>query len=347
MIKQHWWKITGIALIIYALVVGVLIPLKPAVEKLSVTSAASGDTVRVKVFGYNTYFKQATDVNVWLKFDSVHLVKGRNIQLITDQQLEVSFALPQFLPTKAKVQDATMIIDTDADGSFPYPGAIAVAQDSINPAMATATEKIGKLHEVPFTNFPFRNILQETIRCLYYHVPLWFAMMILLAIACIYAVKYLLNPQEKTDYKIVGLTNVGLLFGILGLITGAIWANYTWGKPWSFDVKQNMAAVCVLIYAAYFVLRGAFDDETTRNRISAVYSIFAFVAMIPLLFVIPRLTDSLHPGNGGNPALGSQDLDNTMRMVFYPAIIGFTLLGYWLADLWSRALAIQAHLLED
>ena len=66
-----------------------------------------------------------------------------------------------------------------------------------------------------------------------------------------------------------------------------------------------------------------------------------------LLFVIPRMTDSLHPGNGGNPALGSQDLDKTMRMVFYPAVIGFILLGFWLSEIKFRYEILKAKVLED
>ena len=69
---------------------------------------------------------------------------------------------------------------------------------------------------------------------------------------------------------------------------------------------------------------------------SAAYNIFAFVAMIPLVFVIPRLTSSLHPGNGGNPALGGEDLDNTLRLVFYPAVLGMMCLGTWMASLYYR-----------
>lgn len=72
---------------------------------------------------------------------------------------------------------------------------------------------------------------------------------------------------------------------------------------------------------------------TKKARLSAVYNIFAFVAIIPLIYVIPRLFSSLHPGNGGNPAFGSQDLDNTMRLIFYPIIIGWTLIGFWIAQL--------------
>jgi heme exporter protein C len=138
-----------------------------------------------------------------------------------------------------------------------------------------------------------------------------------------------------------------LIFGILGLITGAIWAKHTWGAYWSWDVKQNMAAISVLIYLAYFVLKNSFEDREKAARLSGVYNIFAFMAMIPLLFVIPRMTDSLHPGNGGNPALGSQDLDKTMRMVFYPAVIGFILLGFWLSEIKFRYEILKAKVLED
>ena len=52
--------------------------------------------------------------------------------------------------------------------------------------------------------------------------------------------------------------------------------------------------------------------------------------------VIPRTMDSLHPGNGGNPAFASEDLDNSLRMVFYPAIIAYTLIGLWMAQLAFR-----------
>ena len=104
---------------------------------------------------------------------------------------------------------------------------------------------------------------------------------------------------------------------------------------------MNLAALALMIYVAYFVLRSAFDDHEKRAKLSAVYNIFAFAALIPLLFILPRMTDSLHPGNGGNPALGGEDLDNTLRMVFYPAIIGFTLLGIWLAELMVRIKRIR------
>ncbi len=345
--KQYWWKILCVFIFIYVIVFGLLIPLKPAIERVSKATAKAGDTLTLTMYGYNTLFKQATDIRVWLKFDSSHVVEGHQLMLKSDQELTATFALPRFLPTDAKVQETTLIVDSDVDGSFPYPGAVFVTQDSIAPTKAVFSDKIGALHATPFTNYPFRNILAETIRNTYFHVPLWFAMMILFGISGYRSMQYLKNPKHKHDLKAVAYVNVGILFGILGVVTGMIWATYTWGKPWSFDVKQNMSAICLLMYCAYFVLRGSFEDHEKRARISAAYNIFAFVAMIPLLFVIPRLSDSLHPGNGGNPGFGGQDLDNTMRMVFYPAIIAFTMLGVWMAQLWSRAIVIEEKVNEE
>jgi heme exporter protein C len=102
----------------------------------------------------------------------------------------------------------------------------------------------------------------------------------------------------------------------------------------------------MLMYMAYLILRGSFDDEQRRSRISAVYNIFAFAVFVPLIFIVPRLTDSLHPGNGGNPAFGKYDMDNNVRMVFYPAVIGFTLLGVWITELRVRLRRIKV-ILDD
>lgn len=179
-------------------------------------------------------------------------------------------------------------------------------------------------------------ILNETIRVLHFHVPMWFGMIFLLLASVIYAVKYLSSNNLAHDYASVALANLGVFFGILGILTGMVWAMFAWGSPWSNDPKQNASAIGLLIYFAYFILRGSLADEQQKARIGAIYNIFAFAALIPLLFILPRLTDSLHPGNGGNPGFNAYDLDSRLRMVFYPAVVGWTLLGFWLASLVYR-----------
>lgn len=189
-------------------------------------------------------------------------------------------------------------------------------------------------------------ILNETIRVLHFHVPMWFGMILLFVGSVIYAVKYLRTNDITFDVYSVQLANMGIAFGILGLVSGMIWANFTWGEPWSNDPKQNASAICLLIYLAYFVLRSSIQDEQQRHRIAAVYNIFAFFLMIPLLFILPRMSDSLHPGNGGNPGFNAYDLDSDLRKVFYLAVIGWTLLGYWVSTIAIR-LSLTKHAHEN
>jgi heme exporter protein C len=165
---------------------------------------------------------------------------------------------------------------------------------------------------------------------------MWFALMFLFIASVIYSILFLLNPKLDFDRKAAAYAETGLLFGGLGLVTGMLWAQYAWGAAWSGDIKQTMTAVALLIYLAYFILRRSFDEPEKGARLAAVYNIFAFASLVPLLYIVPRMFASLHPGATGNPAFGSQDLDNTMRLVFYPAILGFTGLGFWIAELRIR-----------
>jgi heme exporter protein C len=194
---------------------------------------------------------------------------------------------------------------------------------------------------------PRLNILNETVRALYFHVPMWFGMILLFLLSVTYGIIYLMYHRPEDDRKSVEFANVGLMFGILGLLTGMLWANYTWGSPWHGDPKQNGAAIALLVYLAYFVLRASVDNEEQKARLSSVYNIFAFAAMIPLIFIIPRMTSSVHPGSGGNPGFNAYDLDSRMRLVFYPAVAGWFLLGLWIADLRIRLRNIEEKILEQ
>jgi len=186
--------------------------------------------------------------------------------------------------------------------------------------------------------------LQHTIRNLFFHVPMWFGMMILFIVSVVYAVMYLRKPNSGYDVYSVEYARTGTVFGILGLVTGAIWANYQWGQPWSSDPKQNGALIAVLIYLAYFVLRGSMNDDEKKARIGAVYNIFAFFMLFPTIWILPRLVESLHPGgqgSEGNPGLNGGDLAPSMRLVFWPAVIGWTLLAVWITTLRIRFRTLQ------
>lgn len=184
-------------------------------------------------------------------------------------------------------------------------------------------------------------LIHQTIRNLFFHVPMWFAMFIMLGTGLIYSIKYLSNLKLKDDLIAAQAVNTGLFFGLMGLLTGMVWAKFTWGDFWTNDPQLNGAAVSIIAYLAYTILRGSIDEKALRARVSAVYNIFAFMLLIIFLGVLPRLADSsLHPGKGGNSsAMGG--LDPTMRLVFYPAAIGWILIAFWILDIRKRKRIIE------
>jgi heme exporter protein C len=168
-----------------------------------------------------------------------------------------------------------------------------------------------------------------------------------MTVSVVYSVLYLRKSKLELDIYARFYASTGMVLGLLGITTGSIWANYTWGAPWSNDIKQILAAVALLIYAAYFVLRSSIEDIDKKARVSAVYNIFAYTMLFPTLFIIPRLYESLHPGGEGNPAMSQNDIDPLMRIVFWPAVLGWTLLGVWITTLYIRLQKItDKHLLH-
>jgi heme exporter protein C len=188
---------------------------------------------------------------------------------------------------------------------------------------------------VPIPDTP----IEQSLRNVFYHVGMWFAMMAVLTVSFINSINYLKTGNLLYDMKAEQAVRVSFLFGALGLITGMVWASFTWGQPWANDPHLNGAVVTVLVYAGYMVLRSAITDDEKRGRVAAVLNIFAFIMMLMLLGLMPRLAENtIHPGSGGdqggNPAFG--DMDVAMRFVFYPALAGWIMLGLWIVNIRIR-----------
>lgn len=193
---------------------------------------------------------------------------------------------------------------------------------------------------------PELDILEQSIRNLFFHVPMWFSMMAMMFISLWYSIKYLNSNKTIYDIKASAFAQVGFVLGLLGITTGSVWAKVTWGAWWVFsEPKLNGAAAALLVYAAYFILRSSFDDEEKTARFSAVYNLFAFVMFMVFINILPRLTDSLHPGNGGNPGFNAYDLDSRLRAVFYPACIGWIVIAYWIGNIVVRIKQLNRKIL--
>ncbi len=336
--KGLWWKVLATVLLLYVVIVGLRTPLRPAIVQTSVSRIAPGP-VELDVWGYRTHFTDG-QLNAWLVNDSQR-VCATNVNAIADDHLRVSFDVPAGL--RASMTDLRVF--NGLDGPVTRFGAFYT--EGLGSGITEQPCAGGKWIDLAFA-FPNRNILNESIRNLFFHVPMWFTMVVLMSIGVWKSILVLRTNSLEDDRAASVAVQIGLVFGVLGLMTGSLWARVTWEAWWTPDVKLNGAAAGVLIYLAYLVLRGSVPEPSKRARLAAIYSVFAFTFMLLFFFVLPRLNtvESLHPGNGGNPAFGQYDLDNRLRTVFYPACLGWILFGVWMYDLRNRLLRLQ-HRLSD
>lgn len=217
----------------------------------------------------------------------------------------------------------------------------------------------GFLAEIPVSP-QMGSQLGQSARNILYHVPNWFAMLVMMGISLYHSIKVLrlTDPdRERTenplraDIKANEAARVGVMFNILGLLTGIIWARVSWNEVksstsfsawWGWDPIQTCALIALLIYLAYYLLRNSIEDPEQKAKVSAVYNIFAFMTLIPLFFVIPRILQGLHPtADGGAVLFKSEGMNSLLRMILYPGMFGFILLGIWVYELRSRAAAIK------
>ncbi|MGN6509579.1 MAG: cytochrome c biogenesis protein CcsA [Chitinophaga sp.] len=176
----------------------------------------------------------------------------------------------------------------------------------------------------------------QAARGIFFHLPMWMTMYTLFTISVVNSVWYLATNDLRRDVRASSASSVGVLFGLMGFATGMLWSTYTWGGTIVNDPKQMTTAIALTIYMAYLVLRLSFTDLDKRARVSAIFNVFAFALLIPLTYIIPRMVESLHPGSASSPGFSSQDTAGTIKMVLWPAFIGWPLLGVWIYTLRNR-----------
>jgi heme exporter protein C len=176
----------------------------------------------------------------------------------------------------------------------------------------------------------------EASRIFYFHIPQAWICVIAFALAMIYSIRYLATKRISDDDKAATAAALGLVFCILATVTGSIFAKVTWGSFWNWDPRETSIFILLLIYGAYFALRGAVEVEDKRASLSAVYAIFAFVTVPFLIFVVPRVVPSLHPAD----SVINKNLKFTMgtqvRLIFFASLALFTVLFFWMFSMASR-----------
>jgi heme exporter protein C len=133
-------------------------------------------------------------------------------------------------------------------------------------------------------------------RIFYFHVPIALTAYACFGWAAWKALRLLWTREQRHDLESYTAVHMGVIFGILTLVTGSIWARTSWGHWWVWGSRQLVLfLVLFLFYAAYFMLRYSVESGPRRANISAVYALFG-VALIPVSFLAIRLAEDLvHP----------------------------------------------------
>lgn len=330
MMLKQFWKILAVLLLAYALIGGLFIPLKmgiTGVDKLNIISDTT-TTLNIDIYNPGKEFKPEKAV-----------LGGKYGFVASRLAYDSGVLLADFNPKLGKVGPEGMSnLYVLANGHWmAFPSAVSITRASSDTESSNAEAVAVNEKDTHAMAFPNRPILNESIRNLFYHVPMWFSMILLLLVSAVYSVKYLINPDLLFDMRSDSLIRVAILAGFLGCATGSVWASVTWDSWWPRDPKLNGVAIGMLMYGAYLLLRSGIRDDFQKARISAVYNLFVFPIFIALIVIMPKLSgDSLHPGAGGTVGFNQYDLDNTMRMFFYPAVLGWILLFMWVASILYR-----------
>lgn len=193
---------------------------------------------------------------------------------------------------------------------------------------------------------PAKGFIGESSRIVFFHVPMAWTAVIAFVLAGVYSIVHLVKRSESSDEKAASAIRLGFLFSLLATITGSIFADVMWGSYWNWDPRETSIVLLLFLYAAYLFLRAAVSDQERRGVFCAAYALFAAFLMPFLVFVAPRVTESLHPQTVIN-SQGKILMDGPTKAVFFGALAGFTALFFWLweldwkAMLWSRESGLE------
>ena len=179
----------------------------------------------------------------------------------------------------------------------------------------------------------------ETSRILFFHVPQAWVATLSFLLSMIASCMYLARRNVKRDHLALSAAELGLLFCVLATASGSIFAKAAWGSFWNWDPRETSIVILLMIYGAYFALRSAVPALEKRRVFAAVYSILAFATVPFLVFVVPRITASLHPEDTMNPVKPGMD-PKTLK-VFLGSLLAYTGLFVWMLRLKMRVLRLE------
>lgn len=181
-----------------------------------------------------------------------------------------------------------------------------------------------------FVYAPRERVMGDVQRIFYFHVPSAWVGFLAFFVTLVASLVYLRNGSPDWDRVASLSVEIGLVFTVMTIVSGSIWARPVWNTWWTWDPRLMTYTILALIYVAYLMLRQAIEDPGRRARLAAVYGIFGFIS-VPITFFSIRWWRTIHPvviGNGSPTAQGGFDMTSPMKLVFFFSLFAFTVLFF-------------------
>ena len=198
-----------------------------------------------------------------------------------------------------------------------------------------------------FLYAPLEVTMNYVQKIFYFHIAnAWVGMLCFLA-AAVAGIIYLVNHYLKWDIIEVAAIEISLVFFLIAILSGSIWARPSWGTYWTWEPRLTTAAILEMVYIACLLLRQGIDDPDRRARFSAVYTLIGSIS-VPITFLSIRLFRTIHQvliGSGSASAQGSFDMTPKMLVTLFFTLGTFSVIFVTL--FWHRIRLGQLSQLVD
>jgi heme exporter protein C len=187
-----------------------------------------------------------------------------------------------------------------------------------------------------FIYAPLEEVMNYVQKIFYFHVSNAWVGMLGFIVAAGTGIIYLVTRNLKWDIVEKAAVEISLVFFLIAIVTGSIWAKPSWGTYWTWDARLTTAAILEMIYLAFLLLRQGIEDPERRARFSAVYTLIGALS-VPVSFLSIRIWQTIHPaviGAGGSGGQGSFGMTPPMLTTMFFCLGTFSVIFVTL--LWYR-----------
>ena len=165
-------------------------------------------------------------------------------------------------------------------------------------------------------------------RIFYIHVPVAWVGMVAIFVVAIGSILHLISRHDRWDAIAYSGAEIGLIFGTLMLVTGALWAKPAWGVWWQWDPKLTTALILWFIYVGYLMVRAYAPSGSQGRRYASVVALIGAIDA-PIIYMASVWWRTAHPDLNIGP-LAESSLDTDMLMVWLYSTLVFTVFYVYL-----------------